>query len=1008
MWLSKLSRLFIKKEQTPEAQLAQESKLVETEAPHLRIRDLPETSDLSVIEAKWPPDPRFVHAYSVTQIVKQQGGVIRQLCTAIPLSDEVLEQHLLPTIWNLANFVHLLSASADNHHSGCGGLFAHSLETALYAVNISRNKIFDFSATPEVAYNNRARWILGTAFAALMHDVGKAVTDITVRTRDGRVWNPNEGPLGTWLEALGRPDYTFSWKPGRDYEAHPIASLDFARRIIPADAYAYLTKENREIEAEMREAIGGGSSKKLGRIAEIVRQADMFSVRIDTEKLKGIDNRDKRFASEPTLRIMRAMSELIATGQWTVNQPAGQVFSTNRGCFVAWPNTNDIVHLLFEQGYGGVPKNRDVMADMLASAQLIERPPEAVDTTKQLYWPVCALCNKDHFETCIKIAAPEHLFIGAVPSAVPAVIKQLEMTQEETEAWLNQWGCVPEEMKSKPSSDDEALQEGLIKEAEAMGVDFMNPESLPFEESVPAVNQEDWSGFDRIFDASAWQPPKDICFDDLNGPEAAKPSEEKGSPDGKTKSPRWEFPKIGQDGQTGQKGQMLADSDLASFEPPKVLTASAGDEAVEADAESAESTAAAASASSSSLASEKNMQSSPVDVEHEEARTSDLNTQEAAGEVDAAQSAVQTASGSAAEAAAKTTAEGTELEPKPAPALSKPEQGKDAQSSSPVKVQTQIKAQEPLSAAANSNADVQTDDAALSGFLPSGDILSVIAPTSKAKKKVGGSRVNKGGKSGKSSIKGGKRCSPASETAAMSEKSENSEISENSAEAPDAQLIGVLQVPSEPAADSASKENMGAAAEDRQQTENAENAERTDGSGNPDSSACTDEAQKTSVSKRNKEDVKSAAAPSPVEGQQGESKESSADSVRRSGSARISEDEDSVREDAALPQDDEAKRISSPRATAPKRSRRQELHDLIALMKQQMLRGSGSLVPDGVIEEPYGGRKARTTAFEARLNRIGAGRNEVTAELFQWQPMPRLSVDWKAGYFTLRGPAAKK
>ena len=99
---------------------------IERAAQPLKIADLPEESDAYLRDTKWPPDPRFNRSFTVLQVFNQQGGLIRRICSAMPLSDEDLERYFLPAVWNVANFVHLLSASQDTHHRGYGGLFAHS------------------------------------------------------------------------------------------------------------------------------------------------------------------------------------------------------------------------------------------------------------------------------------------------------------------------------------------------------------------------------------------------------------------------------------------------------------------------------------------------------------------------------------------------------------------------------------------------------------------------------------------------------------------------------------------------------------------------------------------------------------------------------------------------------------------------------------------------------------------------------------------------------------------
>lgn len=439
---------------------------IERAAQPLKIADLPEESDAYLRDTKWPPDPRFNRSFTVLQVFNQQGGLIRRICSAMPLSDEDLERYFLPAVWNVANFVHLLSASQDTHHRGYGGLFAHSLETALYAVNISKNKIFDFSEAPDVAFHNRGRWILACALAGLVHDVGKAVTDITVRTKQGEVWNPNEAPLGSWLEMHGRPEFTFSWNKDREYSRHPLASLDYARKLVPDETYRYLTSAaNRNIENELRSAILGGEDAKCASlIAQIVRQADSLSVRLDNEAAESVDKRDKLVTSEPADKVMQAIAELIAEKTWTVNGEAARVFVTKRGTFLLWSDVRDILSKLRAQGYAGAPENRDIMASMLLDRGLFERPPEEVDTTRRLYWPVCPIDKGEEFLTCVKVAVPERLFIGPMPAETLAIVRKLPVTDEESEAWLNRWGGVPAEEEKKHDTD--AYMAGLISEGD--------------------------------------------------------------------------------------------------------------------------------------------------------------------------------------------------------------------------------------------------------------------------------------------------------------------------------------------------------------------------------------------------------------------------------------------------------------------------------------------------------------------------------------------------------------
>ena len=506
-------------------------------APNLKIADLPEESDVYLRDTKWPPDPRFNESFTVRQVFNQQGGLIRRICSAMPLSDEDLERYFLPAVWNVANFVHLLSASKDTHHRGYGGLFAHSLETSLYAVNISKNRIFDFSEAPEVAFHNRGRWILACALGGLVHDVGKAVTDITVRTKQGEVWNPNEAPLGTWLERHGRPEFTFSWNNDREYSRHPLASLDYARKLVPEETYRYLTSAaNRNIENELRAAILGGDETKNGSlIAQIVRQADSLSVRLDNEASGNVDKRDKLVTSEPTDRVMQAICELIEEKKWTVNDESAAVFVTKRGTFVRWTNIRDILSKLRSQGYAGAPENRDILASLLMDRGLLERPPEEVDTTRRLYWPVCPLEKRDEYLPCVKVAVPERLFIGPMPAETQALVRKLPMSDDEVSAWQNRWGFVPAEEEAKEEMD--AYMSSLLSEADKEA--YEEPE-----EALPYGIED---GYADLF-------PDDLNYNGLWGAEAPAYSDgddESGKTDASSPAPDASASMHGQGGTNG-------------------------------------------------------------------------------------------------------------------------------------------------------------------------------------------------------------------------------------------------------------------------------------------------------------------------------------------------------------------------------------------------------------------------------------------------------------------------
>ena len=98
-----------------------------------------------------------------------------------------------------------LPASAEDHHSESGGLYAHSLEVGLKALeefegNIIMERKPDGSVDSFRSARNRPRWQYATFIAALCHDLGK-LFDLEVRGGEQR-WCPLHQPS---IGVLGNP-----------------------------------------------------------------------------------------------------------------------------------------------------------------------------------------------------------------------------------------------------------------------------------------------------------------------------------------------------------------------------------------------------------------------------------------------------------------------------------------------------------------------------------------------------------------------------------------------------------------------------------------------------------------------------------------------------------------------------------------------------------------------------------------------------------------------------------
>ena len=176
------------------------------------FRDLPQDNEVSIDHVTYPPKESPMPILSTDYVLSTQAELIRAIESAVPLTEEEKDEYLFPVIRRLAGYVHLLPASQAHHHNGRGGLFFHSLDVGLRSVRMARRRIHDLESDQQRRYQNKGRWYLAICIAGLLHDVGKAVTDMTVTADGGKsMWKPSVEPLVDWARNNHVKDYYVSW-----------------------------------------------------------------------------------------------------------------------------------------------------------------------------------------------------------------------------------------------------------------------------------------------------------------------------------------------------------------------------------------------------------------------------------------------------------------------------------------------------------------------------------------------------------------------------------------------------------------------------------------------------------------------------------------------------------------------------------------------------------------------------------------------------------------------------
>lgn len=238
------------------------------------------------------------------------------------------QRDCLPVLEQLADFVQMLPASESHHHAHPGGLWQHLLEVADAALGFRAGLELPPGAATEERKRLEHRWTYAVFVAALLHDVGKPVTDVLVTLytndpRDGRAWAPLAGPM----RSFGAHWYSIAFADSseRDYQAHAKLGAMLLHSFVPARVSRWLA-EDSDVLAQLLAYLSG--EDKDGALGSIIKRADSDSVRRNL--LHGPRTRFASARTRPLVeRLMEALRRmLVEGGTLPLNRPgaAGWVY----------------------------------------------------------------------------------------------------------------------------------------------------------------------------------------------------------------------------------------------------------------------------------------------------------------------------------------------------------------------------------------------------------------------------------------------------------------------------------------------------------------------------------------------------------------------------------------------------------------------------------------------------------------------------------------------------------
>jgi len=238
----------------------------------------------------------------------------------LPLTPGEFSEKVLPLIENALDYMDALPASECYHHCEAGGLFRHSLETAVLTLSFLKRDVMTLGDEPEKRRRKAVLYALAVYTGGLLHDAGKAASDMEILTGSGDVWIPVKESLRGFLCRHRAGSYFFRYRPKRGKTHENLTPL-LAREIIPPPLLAVLMSEPA-VYSELFDALYGNTGSAF---YSIIKKADTGSVEAD---LRGTGAAMHRFARKPhaLIRLIAALQNRIRESPVPFNTPGSYLW----------------------------------------------------------------------------------------------------------------------------------------------------------------------------------------------------------------------------------------------------------------------------------------------------------------------------------------------------------------------------------------------------------------------------------------------------------------------------------------------------------------------------------------------------------------------------------------------------------------------------------------------------------------------------------------------------------
>ncbi|MCE2571773.1 MobH family relaxase [Motilimonas eburnea] len=381
----------------------------------------------------YPPATHGTPAQKVDEIIMAVKPMIKKIQHEAGIDDrESLEFNFgnlyLGVIRQYIEYIHLLPASENWHHSEHGGLLYHSLETSWEALKAFNNSHFERNSTADIEVLRYPRWRYATWLTALLHDAGKPISDCRVICmKSGLIWGPHMMSLIEWCQLHDVQRYKVQWKPERLHKGHESLAIHMLPKVLTDEAKRYLTNGPDDVYEEVGRVLASLEHSPSG-IAKAVRTADSRSTSRDIQKTW-----DRQLGEKNTSTVMLIVKGLRAKlSEWIINEPKGHVWIINKEVYLAWPKAiQEVIEYLRKKNVA-VPADTNTVYNMLYENHIIRNPDKDSKTT--LFLPgiyteedAKKIRNKNisvTWEFLVRVVWADYVFEGVpMPNSMTGILK---------------------------------------------------------------------------------------------------------------------------------------------------------------------------------------------------------------------------------------------------------------------------------------------------------------------------------------------------------------------------------------------------------------------------------------------------------------------------------------------------------------------------------------------------------------------------------------------------------